>query len=75
MKLYQRLEQQFIGEPTILFMSDGKTVSLAGPNDYLLRLLGLATDRERCTPQQAGHLDLIQCFQHSPAKESAEAAG
>ena len=89
----ERLEKQFVSEPTILFMPDGKTVSLTGPNDYLLTLLGLATRRERATPQQAAHLDLIQkctgsrepggsllveliqCFQHGPAKEPTEAAG
>ncbi len=63
MKLHQRLERlekQFISEPTILFMPDGKVVSLTGPNDYLLTLLGVAREPERATPKQSQHLDQIQ---------------
>ena len=90
-KRLERLEKQLISEPTILFMPDGKTVHLAGPRDYLLTLVGLATDRQRATPIQSAHLDLIQkcsysrepggsrlveliqCCQHGPAKDPAEA--
>ena len=96
MKLHQRLEaleKRFVSEPTLLFMADGKTVSLTGPNAYVLTLLGLITHPERATPTQAAHLnliekcvgskepggshlvELIQCFQHGPAKEAAEAQG
>jgi hypothetical protein len=96
MKLNQRLErleQQFISEPTLLFMPDGKTVSLTSPNDYVLTLLGLTMHPERATATQTAHLnliekcvgskepggarlvELIQCFQHGPAKESTEVAG
>ena len=63
MKIYKRLEaleKQLIREPTLLFMPDGKIVSLTGPNDYLLTLVGLATNRERANPRQAAQLDLIQ---------------
>jgi hypothetical protein len=46
MTLDQRLaalEKQLITEPTVLLMPDGKTVTLTGPNDYLLTLFGIAT--------------------------------
>ena len=66
----ERLEQQLISEPTILFMPDGKTVILSGPGDYLMTLLGLSTHPNDSTPAQAEHLNLIhQCV------DSAEPGG
>jgi hypothetical protein len=55
-----RLEEKFISEPTILYMPDGKEISIAGPKDYLLTLCGLCSKRELATKEQAEQLDLIQ---------------
>jgi hypothetical protein len=79
MKIHQRierLEKQFVMEPTILFMPDGKTVSLVGPGDYLLTLVGLAMDLiQMCShsrePGGSRLVELIQCFQYGPAKVKA----
>jgi hypothetical protein len=54
------LERGFSTEPTMLIMPDGKTVSIDGPGDYLMRLLGVAVDGENISPQQAAQLDLIR---------------
>jgi hypothetical protein len=55
-----RLKVKFISEPTILFMPDGKEVSIAGPKDYLLTLYGLCQQPELATKEQAKQLDLIK---------------
>jgi hypothetical protein len=55
-----RLEVKFVSEPTILFMPDGKEVSIAGPKDYLLTLYGLCSTRELASKEQARQLDLIK---------------
>ena len=54
------LEKGFSTEPTVLIMPDGRTVSINGPGDYLMQLLGVAVDGEDAGPQQAAHLDLIR---------------
>lgn len=92
-KRLDRLEGQFVTEPTRLRMPDGKIVRLPGSSDYLLNLFGVAMRPEEASPQQATHLDLIrqctgsieprgsrfveliQCFQHGPAKAPTEVSG
>jgi hypothetical protein len=61
MKLTQRLaalEKGLITEPTILTMPDGRTLTIAGPGDYMVRLLGVVF--RGATPAQAAQLDLIR---------------
>jgi hypothetical protein len=54
------LKRGFSTEPTVLIMPDGKTVSIDGPGDYLMRLLGIAVDGKNLSSEQAAHLDLIR---------------
>jgi hypothetical protein len=54
------LEKGFSTEPTVLIMRDGRTVSINEPDDYLMRLLGVAVDGENVSSEQAAHLDLIR---------------
>lgn len=48
-----------VGEPTLLLMPDGSTVTITGDGDYLLRLLGVAFGGENISSEQAAHLELI----------------
>ncbi|MGD1073051.1 MAG: hypothetical protein ABSB15_23275, partial [Bryobacteraceae bacterium] len=54
------LEKGFSTEPTVLIMPDGRTVSINGPGDYLMQLLGVAVGGENLSSEQAAHLDLIR---------------
>ena len=61
MKLKRRieaLEMGLITDPTILTMPDGRTVTITGPGDYMVRLLGVVF--RGATPAQAAQLDLIR---------------
>ena len=58
-KRLERLEKQFISEPTVLTMLDGRTETIEGPKKHLFDLFGIAVGRKPETPQQSKHLDLI----------------
>jgi hypothetical protein len=49
------LERGFSTEPTVLIMPDGRTVSINGPGDYLMQLLGVAVDGVNVSSEQAAH--------------------
>ena len=55
----ETLEKRLISEPTLLFMPDGKTASIPGRSEYLLKLLVVAA-RGNVSPEQAAQLDLIR---------------
>lgn len=55
----EALEKRLISEPTLLFMPDGKTASIPGRSEYLLKLLVVAA-RGNVSPEQAAQLDLIR---------------
>ena len=59
-KRLERLEEEFICEPTKLFMPDGTTETIAAPKRHLLDLFGVAVSREPGSPQQSKQLDLIE---------------
>jgi hypothetical protein len=54
------LERRLIGEPVLLTMPDGRTLSIPGRGDYLLTLLAVAARGENVSPEHAAHLDLIR---------------
>ena len=55
----EALEKRLLSEPTVLFMPDGKTASIPGRSEYLLKLLVVAA-RGNVSREQAAQLDLIR---------------
>ena len=53
------LERRLMSEPVLLTMPDGRTLSIPGRGDYLLKLLMVAARGENTSPE-AAHLDLIR---------------
>ena len=56
----EALEKRLISEPTLLFMPDGRTASIPGRSEYLLKLLVVAARGANTSPEQAAQLDLIR---------------
>ena len=56
----EALEKRLLSEPTLLFMPDGRTASIPGRSEYLLKLLGVAARGANTSPEQAAQLDLIR---------------
>jgi len=55
----EALEKRLISEPTVLFMPGGRTASIPGRSEYLLKLLVVAA-RGNVSPEQGAQLDLIR---------------
>jgi len=56
----EALEKRLISEPTLLFMPGGRTASIPGRSEYLLKLLFVAARGANISPEQAAQLDLIR---------------
>ena len=54
------LEKVLISEPTLLVMPDGRTATIPGRGEYLLKLLVVAARGANFSPEQATQLDLIR---------------
>jgi len=54
------LEKVLISEPTLLMMPDGRTASIPGRGEYLLKLFVVAARGASISPEQAAELDLIR---------------
>ena len=54
------LEKRLISEPTLLVMPDGRTASLPGRSEYLIKLFEVAARGANITSEQAAQLDLIR---------------
>ena len=61
------LEKRLISEPTLLVMPDGRTASIPGRGEYLLKLFVAAVGGANISPAQAAELELIR--QSTDAKE------
>ena len=54
------LEKVLISEPTLLVMPGGRTATIPGRGEYLLKLLVVAARGANISPEQAAELDLIR---------------
>ena len=54
------LERWLLSEPTLLVMPDGRTASIPGRGEYLLKLFVAAVGGANISPKQAAELDLVR---------------
>ena len=54
------LEKRLISEPTLLSMPDGRTASIPGRGEYLLKLFVVAARGANISAEQAAELDMIR---------------